>query len=204
MLEYLADLCMIQLWRSFWLACDKFLFKNDPSLSAYVCGATGILVYSIIHFFNRSIKLLFILKKPEIKANGDTFINKKDKIISSSFSVEINNSNKTRMKYLSTRNIIFLNVIFLICFSGTVTSWRSIWILQTIYLYPSLIENKVHNAIFLNTIYMCVCIGILWSMSLVSALLSRANCEDCYFLARKNYIMKQNNFKTFFYRRVYI
>jgi hypothetical protein len=199
------------MWRSLWSACDKYLFPNTTELSASICVSTGLIIYVIIHFFNRKIKL-FILKttkKPKyiiLNINQQTFsstlsiTNKKIKL----YDVKSLDDLKED-KLTSFINRLFLNLIFLVCFVGTVTLWRGFWMLQSQFMYPNLMDDsETKNKILLNLIYIIMVIVVLWSINLVSSLLSRANCEDCYFLDRRNLVLKQNNFKTFFYNRTQV
>ncbi len=196
------------MWRSLWMICDKYLFPDSPEISALICVSTGLIIYLIIHFFNRKIKV-FILnttKKPKyiiLNINQQTFsstlsiTNKTIKLYDVKSLDELKED-----KFTSFINRLFLNLIFLVCFVGTVSLWRGFWMLQSQFMYPKLIDDSTtKNRMLLNVIYINMVIIILWSINLVSALLSRANCEDCYFLDRRNYILTQNNFKKFFYNK---
>jgi hypothetical protein len=104
---------------------------------------------------------------------------------------------------LRLSNRVFLYVVFAIGFVGTVNLWRGLWMLQTSYCYPMLIKaSESLNKSLLNLVYMPCAILILWSLNLTSSLLSRASCQDDYFIAKKNYVVKHNIFKAFFLKKV--
>ena len=119
-------------------------------------------------------------------------------------SLEINSKELSNNlgKSLSISNRIFLFLVFILGFVGTVNLWRGLWMLQLIYCYPRLVESELLNQSFLNLIYMFFSLLILWMLNLTSSLLSRASCEDDFFIAEKNYIVKHNNFKDFFLKKV--
>lgn len=92
----------------------------------------------------------------------------------------------------------------MIGFLGTVSTWRGLWMLQSLYAYPPLFSHtdSVLNQILLNLVYISLAILILWSLNLTSSLLSRASCKDDYFTAKKVYVLRFNNYKAFFHDKV--
>jgi hypothetical protein len=111
-------------------------------------------------------------------------------------------SNRVTERELTLSNRLFLYMIFTIGFIGTVNLWRALWMFQAELCYPkSIIKTKMHK-LCLEILYMIVSVVILWCLNLTSSLLSRASCKDDYFIAEKNYIVKHNNFKHFFLKKV--
>jgi hypothetical protein len=104
---------------------------------------------------------------------------------------------------LSISNRVFLYFVFMVGFVGTVNLWRGLWELQLAYCYPVVFKDApLLNQNMLNLIYMPSAILILWMLHLTSSLLSRASCQDDYFIAKENYIVKHNIFKQFFLKKV--
>lgn len=103
---------------------------------------------------------------------------------------------------------MFLYMVFVVGFLGTVSMWRGLWMLQMIYAYPKILfvsmSNDVASQMLLNLIYIILAILILWSLNLTSSLLSRASCEDDYFTAKKVYVLRFNNYKAFLHGKVNI
>ena len=104
---------------------------------------------------------------------------------------------------LSLVHRLFLYFIFTLGFVGTVSLWRGLWMLQYEYCYPAFfVGESLLKKNVLNLVYMILALIILWSLNLTSSLLSRASCKDDYFIAKKNYIVKHNNFKEFFLKKL--
>ncbi len=95
-------------------------------------------------------------------------------------------------------NKLCLHSTFFLVFIGTVTTWRGIWMIQVELCYPTISETDLWSKNVLNSIYFLFSILILWSMDLTCALLSRSSCEDSYFTTKKNYVLKQDHFKSHF------
>lgn len=94
---------------------------------------------------------------------------------------------------------ILLIFMFLVCFVGTICTWRGIWELQYLYCYPNITNSKVLNQNVLNTFYFTLSIFLLWKFELLACLSSRSTCEDDYFRLKDNLILINNNFETFFH-----
>lgn len=216
MQEYFADIFTIQAWRSLWFCMDTFVFKNDSILSATISLSIGILIYLVFHIFNKPINKLAIRKESSVEfiasietLNNDKMIYKQLKNFPSRQTSMQNDClipsearENMERKNVTLKNKLFLYLIFILGFISTVNIWRGIWAFQLEFCYPILFPSKLLNTNILNLIYLIISLLILWSINLTSAILSRASCEDDYFTAKKNYILKHNNFKHFIYAKV--
>jgi hypothetical protein len=220
--EYIGDVLAIQSWRSLWFLMDLYLFPDDQIKSGYVSLLIGILIYVLIHLFTKKINK-FVTRKERMQARGlqasvkqsehnllrskpsfayfNKDLNQRSPIIN--LDLRENYEKKAAANNFDLSNRLVLYVVFTLGFIGTVSSWRGLWLLQTCFLYPRLFaSNVVLNQIFLNLIYMFISILILWSFNLTSSLLSRASCQDNYFTSKRIYVLRFNNFKAFFLKKV--
>ena len=93
---------------------------------------------------------------------------------------------------------LLLNCMFIVCFLGTVCTWRGVWELQLIYCYPAILhESELINNNILNVIYMLVFVLVLWKLDLLASLQSRSSCEDEYFMLKDHFILECSNLDYF-------
>lgn len=227
--EYIADVLAIQSWRSLWFFMDLYLLPEDAFKSGWVSLTIGIVIYIFIHMFTKKINR-FVSRKEvnEERADAEELVdiksphqgsnmlrskpsfayfnkdlNKRSPIIN--LDIRENYEKTSKQTNFSPLNRLVLYVVFILGFVGTVSTWRGLWMLQMMLVYPTVIESSpVLNQIFLNFFYMLFSVLILWCLNLTSSLLSRASCQDDYFTSKKTYVLRFNNFKSFFLKKVHI
>ncbi|CAF0709202.1 unnamed protein product [Brachionus calyciflorus] len=219
-LEYFADIFTIQSWRGLWHLMDVYVYPQNESASdevnftnhknsANVSLIIGLSLYILLHMLNKPINKYSSKKE---FTNEIENLNQTENLINTD---ERENYEKHK---LTIKNRILLYIIFFAGFISTVNTWRALWMYQTAYLYPqifhftNIIKNHgdydeliltsedINNSI-LNLFYLTVSLSLLWLLHLTSAILSRASCEDDYFTAKNNFILKHNNFKSFIQKR---
>jgi hypothetical protein len=63
MYEYFSDFCTIQVWRSFWVVQDFYLFPENAQLSAVLSLTYGIVIYVLLYTSNKHVNKLLV-KRP--------------------------------------------------------------------------------------------------------------------------------------------
>lgn len=192
--EFVSDICTIHSWRSFWYYLDLHLYVDDQVKSSWVSLGIGVLIYVIVHLLNRPINN-YLSKSNELP-NENSCFEAATNLDASENLIKFNDKfSPICHKFIKK---ILLHLLFVICFIGTVCTWRGVWQIQLIYCYPKLIESSVLNQNILNLFYFSLSIVILWKTNLLASLQSRSSCEDEYFMLKGNFILECENLKNLF------
>jgi Fuseless len=131
--------CTIQVWRSYWVILDKYLYPNeeDHIYSAIICLASGVFIYIIIYCFKDLLNRHLCKKSQEQEAG---FYKKE----------------------------IILRVIVLINFIAVVNIWRGLWMLQMLAVKTFVSKNSTKSIICLLSICLgLVCLLIFHRISAI-------------------------------------
>jgi hypothetical protein len=208
MFENIADILSISAWHSVWVGLDKWLVPEDIQTSSFISFGIGILTYSILYVLNGPISrycsknmsddLVSQLKAKHVSHDMPLKVDKSMTMamIAASRDKDINvNFNET----IGVSRIILLNLCFTWALFSTVNSWRAVWALQNVYMYPLIVSsNFIINLLVLHFVYLIITIGVLSSLNTVCASMSRAGCEDDLFYFGASGLLSKNLFRLFF------
>jgi high-affinity Fe2+/Pb2+ permease len=169
----------IELWRSYWLLLDIYLFPKHQLYSSLICLSSGILVYSIVYLLKEILnKYLCENHEKESQSSIKDF----------------------KMFFANFQKLILLRLFIIVNFLAVIHIWRGLWLLQTLLVYRDDQVLLVRIIICFSCIF--ISLILLLCINRVSAILSRGNCKDELFFLKDKYIIIETLSKTVFSPRV--